>query len=131
MVACSGPEIINGTLSRAVARIIFEKKCPHKTIIFCQGLFKAGGLERHGNERDFVKKHPTITIEGCNKQCAKIAIENYSGPVSATFNIEDFIKKYPKLKLGSKEHLNENGNLFVEKIADIVSKKVNDLFKNQ
>ncbi len=70
IIACSGEKLVGGTLSRAAARIVVEKLRPNNTIILCQPLFMAGGLERHGGqqERDFAKNHPTITIEGCEEE---------------------------------------------------------------
>lgn len=74
IIACSGENLVEGTLSRAAARIVVEKLRPDKTVILCQPLFMAGGLERHGGneEREFAETHPTITIEGCEEECTKL-----------------------------------------------------------
>ena len=130
IIACSGEELLGGTLSRAVARIVVEKLRPQETIILCEPLFAAGGLERHGGqeERNFAKEHPTITIEGCEEECAKIAVDKYSGPPTATFNITEFIHAHPELKSMSREDLGEDGMKLAEIIAEEIAKKVDELF---
>jgi uncharacterized metal-binding protein len=129
IIACSGENLIEGTLSRAAARIVVEKLRPDNTIILCQPLFMAGGLERHGGdeEREFAKMHPTITIEGCEEACAKIAVENYSGPVAATIYVKDITKQYPQLIPHSKEDLGEDGLKLAEKIAEAIARKIDEL----
>ena len=130
IIACSGEELIGGSLSRAAARIVVEKLRPNSTIVLCQPLFAAGGLERHGGqeERNFAKEHPTITIEGCEEECSKIAVERYSGPVAATIRIDDIVKAHPELKPNSREDLGEEGIKLAEIIAEEVAKKVDELF---
>jgi len=130
IIACSGEKLVGGTLSRSAARIVVEKLRPDSTIILCQPLFATGGLERHGGqeERDFAKDHPTITIEGCEEECSKIAVERYSGPVAATFRIDEFLKIHPELTPKSREDLGEKGMKLAEIIAGEIAKKVDELF---
>ena len=130
IIACSGEKLVGGTLSRAAARIVVEKLRPDSTIILCQPLFATGGLERHGGqeERDFAKDHPTITIEGCEEECSKIAVERYSGPTAATIRIEKFLKIHPELTPKSREDLGEKGMKLAEIIAGEIAKKVDELF---
>ncbi|MGQ9722496.1 MAG: putative zinc-binding protein [Candidatus Jordarchaeum sp.] len=132
IIACSGEKLVEGTLSRAAARIVVEKLRPENTIILCQPLFMAGGLERFGGneERKFAKTHPTITIEGCEEECAKIAVESYSGPVAATVRVKEIIKKYPDLIPNSREDLGDAGYKLAEKIAEETIKIVDELYKN-
>ena len=130
IIACSGENLVGGTLSRAAARIVVEKLRPNNTVILCQPLFMAGGLERHGGqeERDFSKTHPTITIEGCEEECAKIAVTNYSGPPAAVIYVQEIMKNYPELKPRSKEDLDGAGMKLAEKIAEEIAQKVDELY---
>jgi uncharacterized metal-binding protein len=130
IIACSGEDLIEGTLSRLAARIVVEKLRPQNTIILCQPLFMAGGLERHGGqeERDFAKNHPTITIEGCEEECAKFAIERYSGKSAATIYVQDVLDAHPQLKPNSREDLGEDGLRLAELIAEEIAKKVDELY---
>ncbi|MHA1651830.1 MAG: putative zinc-binding protein [Candidatus Helarchaeota archaeon] len=130
IIACSGENEIGGTLSRAAARIVVEKLRPDNTVILCQPLFMAGGLERHGGqeERDFAKTHPTITIEGCQEECAKIAVSNYSGPPAATIHVQEIMEKYPELQPESKRELGVAGMKLAKKIAEKIAQKVDELY---
>jgi len=133
IIACSGEKLLGGTLSRAAARIVVKKLKPHDTIVLCQPLFAAGGLERHGGqqERDFAKEHPTITIEGCEELCSKIAVERYSGPVAATIRVDEIMKAHPELKPKSREDLGKDGLKLAEIIAEEIAKKVDELHKQR
>lgn len=132
IIACSGENEIGGTLSRAAARIVVEKLRPDNTVILCQPLFMAGGLERHGGqeERDFAKTHPTITIEGCQEECAKIAVSNYSGTPAAVIFVQEIMAKYPELQPESKRDLGGAGLKLAEKIAEKIAQKVDELYDN-
>ena len=48
---------------------------PQQTVTLCLPLFLAG----EGGERRFASEHPTITVDGCDKLCAKRGTEKYSG----------------------------------------------------
>ena len=53
----------------------------------CLPLFLAG----EEGERRFAREHPTITVDGCSKLCAKRGTEKYSGQVSASLVIGDIL----------------------------------------
>ena len=129
IIACSGEELVGGTITRAAARMVVEKLRPEKTIILCQPLFMAGGLERHGGqqERDFSRDHPTITIEGCDEECARCAVERYSGPVAATFRVEDILKENTGLKPIAREELDADGLKVAKILAMKIADKVDEL----
>jgi hypothetical protein len=42
-------------------------------------------------ERRFAREHPTITVDGCNKLCAKKGTEKYSGQVGASLVVSDIL----------------------------------------
>ena len=130
IIACSGENFLGGTLSRITARIVVEKLRPNQTIILCQPLFMAGNLEKHGGqeERDFAKNHSTITIEGCEEECAKIAVNRYSGPPTATVYIQEYIDAHPEVETNSREELGEEGIHLAEIIAKDIAKKVDELY---
>ncbi|WP_346353334.1 putative zinc-binding protein [Azotosporobacter soli] len=87
VVSCSGEECLGGTISRLATRKIMDEIQPDKTVTICLPLFLAGGQE----ERTFAKEFPTIAVDGCNKACARRAIEKYSGAVSAAILVSDLI----------------------------------------
>jgi len=131
IIACSGEELVGGTITRAAARAVAEFLRPNKTIILCQPLFMAGGLERHGGqeERNFAKEHPTITLEGCNENCAFFAVDKYSGKPSATFKVSDYLEKFPDLHPEGRENLNSDAMRIVEAMSGDIATKVDELFE--
>ncbi len=87
IISCSGEEIPEGTISRLATRRVLELMRPGNTITICLPLFLAGD----GAERDFATKHPTITVDGCDKLCAKKGTEKYSGQVSAALVVSEIL----------------------------------------
>ena len=133
IIACSGEKLVEGSLTRAATRIVVEKLRPLNTTILCQPLFMAGDINHRGGgqEREFAIKHKTITIEGCEEECAKVAVERYSAPAAATIYVKDIMKQYPELIPTSPQDLGEDGMKLAEIIAEAVAKKVDELYNNQ
>ncbi|NHJ47282.1 MAG: hypothetical protein FK733_05785 [Asgard group archaeon] len=133
VIACSGENLVEGTLTRVATRILVEKLRPYTTTILCQPLFMAGDIKHKGGgkEREFAKNHKTITIEGCEEDCAKIAVKRYSAPAVATIYVLDIMKKHPQLIPKSKEDLGEDGIKLAEYIAEEIAVKVDELYYSQ
>jgi hypothetical protein len=87
LVACSGESIAEGTISRLATRRVLELLRPDTTVTICLPLFLAG----NEGEQSFAKTHPTITIDGCAKQCARWGTEQYSGPVSGALVVSEIL----------------------------------------
>jgi hypothetical protein len=87
IVACSGEAIAEGTISRLATRRVLELLRPDKTVTICLPLFLAG----NEGERNFAKTHPTITVDGCSKQCARWGTEQNSGPVSGALVVSEIL----------------------------------------
>lgn len=87
VISCSGEDCLGGTISRLATRKMMEEIRPDDAVTLCMPLFIAGGEE----ERGFAAAHPTITVDGCNKWCAKRATERLSGKVSDTVQVADLI----------------------------------------
>ena len=96
IIACSGEECLGGTLSRLAVRKMMEELRPGKVSTLCLPLFIAGGEQ----ERAFAQNHPTISVDGCSRCCARRAIEKYSGAVAGMVDIETL--------LGEKTALNDS-----------------------
>ena len=88
IISCSGEAIPEGTISRLAARRVLELLRPDVTVTLCLPLFLAG----NEGERNFARTHPTITIDGCEKQCAKWGTEKHSGPVSASLMVPEILQ---------------------------------------
>lgn len=87
IISCSGEEIPEGTISRLATRRVLELMRPGNTVTICLPLFLAGNEA----EQEFARKHPTITVDGCGKLCAKKGTEKYSGPVSAALVVSEIL----------------------------------------
>ena len=87
IISCSGEEIPEGTIARLAARRVLELLRPQSTVTLCLPLFLAGEEQ----ERRFAREHPTITVDGCDKLCAKRGTEQYSGQVAASLVVSDIL----------------------------------------
>ncbi len=87
IISCSGEEIPAGTVSRLATRRVLELLRPQSTVTLCLPLFLAG----EETERRFARNHPTITVDGCNKLCAKRGTETFSGRVAASLVVTDIL----------------------------------------
>jgi hypothetical protein len=87
IISCSGEDIPEGTVARQAVRRVLEALRPQETVTLCLPLFLAG----EEGERRFAREHPTITVDGCSKLCAKRGTEKYSGKVSASLVVGDIL----------------------------------------
>ena len=71
---------------------MLEALRPQETVTLCLPLFLAG----EEGERRFAREHPTITVDGCSKLCAKRGTEKYSGEVSASLVVSDILGERAK-----------------------------------
>jgi len=127
VVSCSGEEIPEGTISRVATRLVLEKLRPDETVTICLPLFLAGGE----GERTFARLFPTITVDGCEKKCAKIGTEKYSGKPFASIVVTDVLKKCPTLTLKSRDKLSAEEWEFAEKVAEEIAEKVDEALRAQ
>lgn len=87
IIACSGEEIGVGTVSRLATRRVLELLRPQATVTLCLPLFLAGEEQ----ERRFARQHPTITVDGCDKLCARRGTERYSGRVASSLVVTEIL----------------------------------------
>ena len=91
IISCSGEEIPEGTISRNAVRRVLESLRPHHAVTLCLPLFLAG----NEGERNFARTHPVITIDGCDKQCARWGTEKHGGPVARALVVTDILGGRP------------------------------------
>jgi uncharacterized metal-binding protein len=89
IVACSGEEMPEGTVSRVAALKVLEQLRPNDTVTICLPLFLAGGE----GDRAFARFYPTVAIDGCEKRCAARATEMYSGKPAASIVVTDVVSR--------------------------------------
>lgn len=90
IVACSGEELPEGTVTRLAALKVLEELRPSQTVTICLPLFLAGGE----GDRAFAKFYPTIALDGCEKRCAARATELYSNAPAAAFVVEEMVVRH-------------------------------------
>jgi uncharacterized metal-binding protein len=125
IVSCSGEDLPEGSISRLATLEVLLKRKPLETTTICLPLFIAGGE----GDRLFAKNYPTIAVDGCDKLCAKKATEKYSGIVSHSINVKDFIKEDSKPV--NKRNLNDKEKEIADKVADEISRKVEEILKEK
>jgi len=87
LISCSGEECLGGTISRLATRRVLDELKLVETVTLCLPLYLAGGEE----ERNFAKVFPTISVDGCDKLCAKRSTEKFSGRINGFIDISKII----------------------------------------
>src|SRR5512136_2172478 len=87
IVACSGEELPEGTVTRLAALKVLEQLRPGDTVTICLPLFLAGGE----GDRAFARFYPTIALDGCDQRCAARATEKYSAPPAASLLVTELV----------------------------------------
>ena len=123
IVACSGEEIAEGTVTRLAALKVLEELRPDDTVTICLPLFLAGGQ----GERAFARFYPTIAIDGCDLRCAARATEEYSGKPAARIVVSDIVAEQGIAPPAGRRRLNEAGQQAVIETAAQAASLVDDL----
>ncbi len=124
IVACSGEELAEGTVTRLAALKVLEQLRPKDTVTICLPLFLAGGE----GDRAFARFYPTIAVDGCDKRCAATATELYSGKPAASVLVTDLMTER---EIGTMRRLNEDGRELVSLTADRTAYLVDELLGKQ
>src|SRR5512136_728648 len=120
IVACSGEEMAEGTVTRLAALRVLEQLRPNETVTICLPLFLAGGQ----GDRTFARFYPTIALDGCDKRCAARGTKMYSGKPAASIVVTDIIQTN---HLGTARRLSDAGMQAVNVVADQVARQVDEL----
>lgn len=104
-------------------RLVLEKLRPEKTVTICLPLFLAGGRE----ERAFARYYPTISVDGCEKMCAKIGTERHSGKVASSIVVTDPLMKGSRSKLSSRRKLDTETLSLAERVAERIAQEVDEI----
>ncbi len=122
IIACSGEEIAEGTVTRLAALEVLHELRRGQTVTLCLPLFLAGGE----GERAFAKLHPTITVDGCDLECAAHGTEMYSGKPAAGIVVSRLAAEHGITGIGGRRCLNPAGRQAVEvtagRLAELVDR---------
>jgi uncharacterized metal-binding protein len=125
IVACSGEELAEGTVTRLAALKVLEQMRPAETVTICLPLFIAGGPE----ERDFASKYPTITVDGCEKRCAQKSTERLSGKPSKSLLIPEILEKHGIAKPTSLRNLRPEEKAAAQVVAEEIARAVDEVLE--
>jgi hypothetical protein len=120
VISCSGEECLGGTISRLATRKVLEELKMIRTVTICLPLYLAGGEE----ERNFAKVFPTISVDGCDKLCAKRSTEKYSGKINGFIDVSKIIGNENALntKIVRNKDLKDEHFQMVDKVASEIVK---------
>jgi uncharacterized metal-binding protein len=125
IVACSGEELAEGTVTRLAALKVLEQLRPGDTVTICLPLFLAGGE----GDRAFARFYPTIAIDGCAQRCAARATEKHSAKPAASFIVTEIVVERGLGKPEGSRRLNEAGRQAVDLTAECVAGQVDVLLE--
>jgi len=123
IVACSGEEIAEGTVTRLAALKVLEELRPRDTVTICLPLFLAGGE----GDRAFARFYPTIAVDGCELRCAARATEAHSGKPAAGIVVSEIVAENGFAQPAGRRRLNEAGRQAVTATAENMALKVDEL----
>lgn len=123
VISCSGESEAEGTITRNAVRLVMEKFRPGLVVSLCLPLYLAGD----GGEREFAKKVPVITVDGCGKACARLATEKYSGEVESWLDVRDLLEQWGVKDKLSRSHPGKLEQELTEKVALEIVKLVDRL----
>jgi len=120
IIACSGEELAEGTVTRLAALKVLEEQRPDETVTICLPLFLAGGEQ----DRAFARFYPTIAVDGCEKRCAARGTEMHSGKPAAEIVVANLVDGDD---LGTGRQLSAEGAAAVDIVAERIAETADDL----
>lgn len=123
IVACSGEELAEGTVTRLAALRVLEELRPDDTVTICLPLFLAGGE----GDRAFARFYPTIAVDGCELRCAARATEIHSGKPAAGIVVTEVVRQSGLGQPEGLRRLNEAGLQAVDLTARQLAATVDEL----
>ena len=123
IVACSGEELAEGTVTRLAALKVLEQLRPTDTVTICLPLFLAGGE----GDRAFARFYPTIAVDGCNLRCAAKGTEMYSGKPAVSLVVSDLVLQKGLEQPKGLRRLNESGKQAVDLMAEQIADEVDQI----
>ncbi len=127
IVACSGEERAEGTITRLAALKVLEQLRPNDTVTICLPLFLAGGE----GDRAFARFYPTIALDGCGQRCAARATERYSALPAASLLVTELVAEAGLGQPEGAHRLNAAGRQAVDLTAERVTQRIDELLEKR
>ncbi|HUY00214.1 MAG TPA: putative zinc-binding protein [Candidatus Deferrimicrobium sp.] len=126
VTACTGINIINGTITRMAIYKVLEELKPNQTVLICLPALAAEVEE----DVEFVRDYPSIILDGCEKKCAEKVFKKFKSKIKGIFNVSDYRAKYPHLEPKSIIDIGTDGEKLAQIIANDIAKKVDEVLSN-
>ena len=123
IIPCSGIGKAFGSVGREAAYVVTEELRPGCTETMCLSLLTLGDVEA----RRQVRKHPTITIDGCPTACARVNVEQAGAAPAAAFRVFDVFRQHKELWVRSVSDIGKAGEEMARILATDVAAKVDEL----
>ncbi|MHB8896901.1 MAG: putative zinc-binding protein [Candidatus Geothermincolia bacterium] len=123
VISCSGESEAEGTIARNAVRLVMEKYRPGLVVSLCLPLYLAGD----GGEREFATRAPVITVDGCEKACAKLATEKFSGAVESSLDVSALLEEWKISDKLSRSHPGKLEEELTERLAREIVRLVDGL----
>lgn len=120
VLSCSGEAEAEGTICRNAVRLVMEKYRPDVVTTLCLPLYLAGDT----GEREFAKKFPVISVDGCGKLCARRATEKHSGAVHDGVDLRALLAGWGVAERLSRSHPGELEDELAERLAAEIVKRI-------
>jgi uncharacterized metal-binding protein len=127
IVACSGEELPEGTVTRLAALRVLEQLRPADTVTICLPLFMAGGE----GDRAFARFYPTVAVDGCEQRCAARATLMYSGKPAASIVVTELVAENGLVRPQGARRLDEAGTRAVYLTAEHIADRVDELLEKK
>ncbi len=127
VVPCSGIGKAYGSVGREAMYRVLEDLRPDSTDTVCLSLLTMGDADAQAQVRD----HPTITIDGCPKACARVNVQAAGGQPAAEFRVFDVFRAHKELKVRSVSELGDSGGEMARILAEEIAAKVDDLMAGE
>jgi uncharacterized metal-binding protein len=123
IIPCSGIGKAFGSVGREAAYVVTEELRPGCTSTVCLSLLTLADEEA----RRRVRRHPTVTIDGCPTACARVNVEQAGGKPAATFRVFDVFRQHKELKVRRVSDIGEAGKAMARILAEQIAAKVDEL----
>ena len=127
IVPCSGIGKAYGSVGREAMYTLLEDLRPDSTDTVCLSLLTLGDADAQAE----VREHPTITIDGCPKACAKVNVQAAGGSPAAEFRVFDVYRAHKELKVRSVSELGDAGREMARILAEEIAAKVDALVSSE
>jgi len=123
VTACTGINLIDGTIARMAIYKVLEELRPNQTVLICLPALAAAVEE----DVEFVRDYPSIILDGCEKKCAEKVFTKFKSKIKGIFNVSDYRAKYPQFKPKSIIDIGPEGEKLAQIIAEDIAKKVDEV----